>query len=107
MDEYTEVTNVWASKAATEQEAKNLQLRAEMLIALRKAIHAKGWTPDEAAVAFGIDLQGVDNILNGGPSLFEAEHLLSWFLLAGGEYNTTVVNGEVQFEFLGLARCAK
>ena len=95
---YTEVSNVWESKAATPEEAKSLQLRAQMMIVLRQIICERGWNQKEAARNLGISQPRVSYIINGQVSKFAMDKLLDLLMKAGYNIDVVLKDGVPQFE---------
>ena len=95
---YTEVSNVWESKAKTPEEAKSLQLRAQMMIVLRQIICDRGWSQKEAAISLGISQPRVSYIINGQVSKFAVDKLLGLLMKAGYNFDISLKDGVPQFE---------
>lgn len=95
---YTEVTNVWASKAKIPDEAASLQLRAQVMLAIRQLIHENGWSQMQAARQFGITQPRVSYIINGQVSKFTLDKLLGLLTNIGYTFDFSLQGGIPHFE---------
>lgn len=74
---------VWDAIAATPEEAANLKIRADLMIALNSFIKAQGWTQSEAARKLGISQPRVSDLKRGKISLFSVDTLIELATAAG------------------------
>jgi predicted XRE-type DNA-binding protein len=75
--------SVWDAISDTPDEALNMQMRSELMVALKKIIKAKGWTQAEAAKHLGVTQPRVSDILRGKISLFGLDSLANMVAAAG------------------------
>lgn len=90
---YTEVKNVWESSAKSSQEAKSLQLRAQIMIVIRQLIRKNGWNQSEAAKQLGISQPRVSFIINGQVSKFTTDKLLGLLGTIGYDLDFSLKDG--------------
>lgn len=75
--------SVWDAISDTPAEALNMQMRSELMVALKKIIKAKGWTQAEAAKHLGVTQPRVSDLLRGKISLFGLDSLVNMVAAAG------------------------
>lgn len=76
-------TSVWDAISDTPAEALNMQMRSELMVALKKIIKEKGWTQAEAAKQLGVTQPRVSDLLRGKISLFGLDSLVNMVAAAG------------------------
>lgn len=69
--------NVFADLGFQEEEATLLKLRADLMVSLRQAIDARGWTQAEAAQSLGISQPRVSDLTRGKWDRFSLDMLLA------------------------------
>jgi len=67
------------------EEAANLKVRADLMLDLRRYIHERGWTQEEAATFFGETQPRISNLLKGEISRFSIDKLINLLARAGLE----------------------
>lgn len=75
--------SVWDAIEDTPAEAENMKLRAALMMALEKHIHARGWTQAEAARQLGVTQPRVSDLLRGKINLFGLDTLVNMVAAAG------------------------
>ncbi|ASK33539.1 helix-turn-helix domain-containing protein [Alloalcanivorax mobilis] len=90
---YTRVSNVWASNAKNEAEAKALTLKAQLMLVLRELIFKNGWNQAEAAKKLGISQPRVSYLTNGQVSKFSMDKLYELLTLCGYDLEVSLQDG--------------
>ena len=75
--------SVWDAIEDTPAKAENMKLRATLMMALERHIHAKGWTQAEAARRLGVTQPRVSDLLRGKINLFAIDTLINMAVAAG------------------------
>jgi len=75
--------NVFQDLGFPEQEAENLRLRAELMIAVTQLIDAQGLTQARAAKLFGVTQPRVSDLVRGKIHLFSIDTLVGMLGRAG------------------------
>lgn len=75
--------SVWDAISDTPAEALNMQMRSELMVALKKIIKEKGWTQAEAAKQLGVTQPRISDLLRGKISLFGLDSLVNMVAAAG------------------------
>ena len=73
------------------EEAMNLKVRAELMLALRAYIERKGWTQAEAAEYLEETQPRISNLINGDISRFSIDKLVNLLGKAGMDVRIEVV----------------
>lgn len=81
--------SVWDAISDTPAEALNMQMRSELMVALKKIITEKGWALAEAAKHLGVTQPRVSDLLRGKISLFGLDSLASIVAAAGYRLDAT------------------
>ncbi len=90
---FTKVSNVWESSAKSPEEAKLLELKAQMMIVIRELISSKGWNQVEAAKQLKITQPRVSNLTNGQISKFSLDSLYEMLAICGYNFELSIVDG--------------
>ena len=90
---FTKVSNVWESSAKSPEEAKLLELKAQMMIVIRELISSKGWNQVEAAKQLKITQPRVSNLTNGQISKFSLDSLYEFLAICGYNFELSIVDG--------------
>lgn len=77
--------NVFEDLGFEAEEAANLKVRADLMLDLRRYIHERGWTQEEAATFFGETQPRMSNLLKGEISRFSIDKLINLLARAGLE----------------------
>lgn len=75
--------NVFADLGFEPEEAENLRVRADLMIAIKTLIHEKGWTQQEAARQLGVSQPRISEICRGKIGLFTVDKLINLLARAG------------------------
>jgi len=75
--------NVFKDLGFDSEEAENLRLRAEMMVALRSYIEKEGITQKEAADHFGVTQPRMSDLMRGKIGKFTIDMLVNMLALAG------------------------
>jgi predicted XRE-type DNA-binding protein len=75
--------NVFEDVGFGPEEAANLKIRAELMLALRQYIHARGWTQAEASAFFGETQSRISNLMKGEIGRFSIDKLIIMLARAG------------------------
>jgi predicted XRE-type DNA-binding protein len=75
--------NVFKDAGYSDEEAKNLQFRSYLMIALRKYILDKGWSQKEAAKKLEVTQPRISNLMHGKIYLFSLGVLIEMLEKAG------------------------
>ena len=76
-------SNVFQDLGFSEQEAENLRLRAELMIAVTQLIDTQGLTQARAAKLFGVTQPRVSDLVRGKIHLFSIDTLVNMLGRAG------------------------
>jgi len=82
--------NVFADLGFEVEEAENLRVRAELMIALKTYIKDKGWTQQEAARHLGVPQPRVSEIFQGRIGLFTVDRLINLLAHVGQQVSVQV-----------------
>ena len=82
--------NVFADLGFAPEEAENLRVRAELMIALKSYIKARGWTQQEAARHFRVAQPRISEIFQGKIGLFTVDKLIKMLAHVGRQVSVTV-----------------
>jgi predicted XRE-type DNA-binding protein len=75
--------NVFKDLGFGDEEAGNLKIRADLMIALQKFIKSQNWTQSEAANFFGETQPRISNLMNGDIDRFAIDKLVQMLSQAG------------------------
>lgn len=75
--------NVFVDLGFAPDEVAVLTLRAEVMVALRKLISARGWTQAQAAEALGVTQSRVSDLVRGKHEKFSLDMLVALAARAG------------------------
>lgn len=75
--------SVWDAVCDTPAEALDMRMRSELMVALKKAIKAKGWTQSEAAKHLVVTRARVSDLLQGKISRFGLDSLVNMAAAVG------------------------
>jgi predicted XRE-type DNA-binding protein len=75
--------NVFADLGFEPEEAENLRLRADLMIAIKALIQENGWTQQEAARHFGVAQPRISEICRGQIGLFTVDKLVNLLARVG------------------------
>lgn len=75
--------SVWDAIEDTAEDAENMRLRSELMIALKKRISRASMTQAQAAKLFGVTQPRVSDLLRGKINLFGLEALVKMATSAG------------------------
>lgn len=76
-------TSVWDAIEDTPQQAANMKLRSELMIALKDHIARDGMSQSQAAQLFGVTQPRVSDLLRGKINLFALDALVNMATAAG------------------------
>ncbi len=76
-------SNIFEDLGFESQEANNLQIRADLMLDLRKFIQSQNWTQSEAAIFFGETQPRISNLMNGDIDRFGIDKLVQMLACAG------------------------
>jgi predicted XRE-type DNA-binding protein len=82
--------NVFKDLGFGDEEAGNLKIRADLMIALQKFIKSQNWTQSEAANFFGETQPRISNLMNGDIDRFAIDKLVQMLSQAGMEVRLVV-----------------
>ena len=82
--------SVWDAIEDTPQEAENMRLRSNLLIALSERIETEGWTQKDAAARLGVTQPRVSDLIRGKIDLFSLDALVNMVSAAGLHVDMTV-----------------
>lgn len=82
--------NVFADLGFAAEEAENLRVRAELMIALKSYIKVQGWTQQEAAGHLGVAQPRISEIFQGKIGLFTVDKLINLLAHVGRQVSVTV-----------------
>lgn len=75
--------NVFEDVGFASGEAANLKIRADLMLDLRRFIHARRWTQAEAAAFFGETQPRISNLMKGEIGRFSVDKLINMLACAG------------------------
>lgn len=75
--------SVWDAISDTPAEALNMQMRSELMVALKKIIKEKDWTQAEAAKHLRVTQPRLSDLLRDRTSLFGIDSLVNMVATAG------------------------
>lgn len=75
--------SVWDAIEDTPQEAENMRLRSQMMLALRERIEAMGLSQAKAAAILGVTQPRVSDLLRGKTNLFGLDALVNMASASG------------------------
>ena len=84
--------SVWDATEDTPREAKNMKLRAALMMALEEHIKRQGWTQGEAARRLGVTQPRVSDLVRGKIDLFSLDALVNMVVAAGLHVDLRVVD---------------
>jgi len=84
--------SVWDATEDTPPEAKNMKLRAAVMMALEEQIKRQGWTQGEAARRLGVTQPRVSDLVRGKIDLFSLDALVNMVVAAGLHIDLRVVD---------------
>jgi len=76
-------TSVWDAIEDTPEEAENMKIRSELMIALKEHITRSGLSQAQAAKLFGITQPRVSDLMRGKINLFGIDALVNMVAAAG------------------------
>lgn len=76
-------TSVWDAIEDTPQQAANMKLRSELMIALKDHIARDGMSQSQAAQLFGVTQPRVSDLMRGKINLFALDALVNMATAAG------------------------
>jgi predicted XRE-type DNA-binding protein len=82
--------NVFKDLGFGDEEAGNLKIRADLMIALQKFIKSQNWTQSEAANFFGETQPRISNLMNGDIDRFAIDKLVQMLSQAGMKVSLVV-----------------
>lgn len=82
--------NVFRDLGFSAEEAENLKVRAELMVALTKLIEARGLTQAAAAKLFGVSQPRVSDLMRGKIDRFSVDTLIAMLGAAGAEVTVSV-----------------
>ena len=87
--------DVFIDLGFTQEEAANLTLRSQLMLVLKDAIKARGWTQQKAAKALGIHQPRVSDLIKGRLSEFSLDSLVCLVQRLGYEVELTLKSKDV------------
>ena len=82
--------NIFADLGFAAEEAENLRVRADLMIAIKSYIKTRGWTQQEAARHFGVAQPRISEIFQGKIGLFTVDKLIKMLAHVGRQVSVTV-----------------
>lgn len=82
--------NVFRDLGFDAEEAENLKVRADLMVALTKLIEARGLTQAAAAKLFGVTQPRVSDLIRGKIDRFSVDTLIAMLGAAGAEVTVSV-----------------
>ncbi len=83
--------NVFADLGFEPEEAGNLRIRADLMIAIKTLIKEKGWTQQVAAHQFGVSQPRISEICQGKIELFSVDKLINMLARGGRQVSVQVL----------------
>ena len=87
--------NVFADLGFDVEEAENLRVRADLMIAIKTLVEEKGWTQEEAARQFGVSQPRISEIFRGKIELFTVDKLINMLARIGRQVSVQVFEDAV------------
>lgn len=87
--------NVFADLGFEPEEAENLRVRADLMIAIKTLIQEKGWTQQEAAQQLGVSQPRISEICRGKIGLFTVDKLINMLARAGQQVAVQILEEAV------------
>lgn len=84
--------NVFSDLGFPAEEAENLRVRADLMVAIKTLIKAEGWTQQEAAGHFGVTQPRISEIYKGKIELFTVDKLINMLAHVGRQVSIQVVD---------------
>ena len=75
--------SIWDAIEDTPGEAKNMKLRAALMMALKKHIDSCGTTQEQAATLFGVTQPPISDLMRGKINVFGLDALVNMATAAG------------------------
>ncbi len=82
--------NVFSDLGFSTEEAENLRIRSELMIAIKEYIKKKGWTQIQAAEHFGHPQPRISEIFQGKIELFSVDYLINMLSRVGQQVSVKV-----------------
>ena len=82
--------NVFKDLGFDTQEAENLRIRSELMLAIKQIVKKKGWTQAEAAKKFDVSQPRISEIFQGKVDLFTVDKLISMLALIGQHVSISI-----------------
>ena len=76
-------SNIFEDLGFDKEAATNLQIRADLMLDLRRFIQSQNWTQAEAAIFFGETQPRISNLMNGDIDRFGIDKLVNMLSCAG------------------------
>ena len=87
--------NVFADLGFEPEEAENLRVRADLMLAIKTLIKEKDWTQQEAARQFGVSQPRISEICQGKIELFSVDKLISMLARGGRQVSVHILEEAV------------
>lgn len=84
--------NVFVDLGFPVEEAENLRVRADLMIAIKTLIEEKDWTQQEAARRFGVSQPRISEICQGKIELFTVDKLINMLAHVGRQVSVQVTD---------------
>ena len=84
--------NVFTDLGFAPQEAENLRIRAELMMAIKSYIKAQEWTQQEAAQRFGISQPRISEVFQGKIGLFTVDKLIKLLAQVGQQVSVSITD---------------
>ena len=84
--------NVFTDLGFPVEEAENLRVRADLMIAIKKLINEKRWTQQEAARHFSVSQPRISEICQGKIELFTVDKLINMLSHVGRQVSVQVLD---------------
>ena len=84
--------NVFVDLAFPAEEAGNLRVRADLMIAIKKLIDEEGWSQSEAARHFGVAQPRISEICQAKIELFTVDKLINMLAHVGRQVSVQVAD---------------
>ena len=75
--------NVFEDLGFAPEEALNLQIRADLMLNIKRFIQSQGWTQKQAALFFGETQPRISDLMNGNIERFSIDKLVKMLVQAG------------------------
>lgn len=93
-------SNAFDAVTDNKEEASELQIRADLMIALRDIVEEKGWKQAEAAVALKLTQPRVSDLLQGKIDKFSIDLLMTCLHRVGFRFKPMYENRTLSIEVL-------